>query len=305
MHMYIGYPRDGKPLSYYCQRCNVGGYVNNKFFKTFNIHDINLRSDVIRTLMNEIGSNKVSLNRNGSYVRFDNNYDYDQYKDVEDFKEFYKDKIEYLNARFKTDVTKNGFLNTYRIVLSPYDFLKDRMVIKEERDQYNLLNWDENYVGFVSSDGSMITMRLVNNDLKIRRYHVYHIKETTQVQFYSVSNEIDILKPITINMCEGVFDIINLSRIEKFNPPNTLNIAVLGKDYANKLEALIEILGSPFAIKRINIYSDQEVKVNFYKKVLGNVKYLKNKIKLYKSVDTEDYGEMQESFTLKEIKGVF
>ena len=298
-HMYIGLPYDGRPISYYCQRCNVGGFVNDKFFKQYDIHNLDLRSSVIKNLREQLGKGTIRRSSDKFSTRREyNHYDWES----EVYREFYHNKIEYLNSRLKVDLNIQGNLEKYRIVLSPYNFLSAFNYEEVTEDEEDRLYFDQYYVGFLTSDGSRLVLRCILDNPDFRRYHHITLFQTESPVYYSSKKNIDTSKKITINLTEGIFDIINIENSNLDVSDNSINIAVLGKDYASKIEHLVEIIGSIFMIDKINIYSDNDVKPKWFYYRLRQVKHLRNKINIFKNVTSDDFGDKNVNFVLSEIK---
>jgi len=306
-HMYIGLPNDGRPMSYYCQRCNVGGYVNKSFIDQYQIHDLSIKSDVISSLKNAIKNSSSKIRNTSSFKVSDYNYDFNKITSNPEFKEYYEYKLNYLKTRhgdnFLDDITT---LSKYRIIVSPYDFFVNHLKTEsvEILDKIQVLEMC--YISYLTSDGSRVIFRKVADHphyTNLKRFDSFKIFENVNPTFYSISSNIDMTKKITINLAEGISDIINVER--KISGENSINIAVLNKDYVNKILYLLKILSTSFMIDGINIYSDSELSHFFYKKQLKKLNFIKEKIKIYKEMELEDFGIYKERYNLMQIKGVF
>lgn len=304
-HMYIGIPRDCGLLSYYCQRCNVGGYVNDTFFKQYSVINIELRSQVVRSLRESLSNINRNISRNSKFSPKDFNYDFCKRLDNNNYLQHYKTKFDYLEERLGIDFTQGDHLKTYRVVISPFDFLKDIWNISSQRKYDELIEWDAFCVGFLTNDGSRIILRSIHPDAPVRRYHHETLFYHDNPIFYSPRTQLDTDRPVTLNFCEGIFDSINLSRDTRISPDNSMNVAVLSKEYATKINYLVDIIGSLRVIDSINIYSDSEVSVRYMKRILHPVGHLSRKIRVYKNATSDDFGEYEENFIIRQVSGVF
>lgn len=306
-HMYIGSPNN-TVLLYFCQRCNVEGIVNSDFLRDYNINDLNLNSSLINYNRGIFKNNKRRTEK-GLFKFKESNYKFS--KGVL-FKDYKKGVFEYFESRTGLELTKET-LEKYKVIVSLYDFLNEeqetynslyKKAISIKREDYFLHKiklLEENYIGFMTSDSSRIIFRLVT-EADLKRYELFQLFETENQSFFSTRNEIDLSKPITINMAEGVFDIINIEN--KFNKrDNCINVAVLNKSYFPKLTFILKnFLATMSLLSKVNIFSDPEVKIGHYKKQFSKNNYLFSRVDIFKNSRNEDFGDIEKIGSLIKIK---
>lgn len=299
-HMYIGNSKNTGILSYYCQRCNVEGIVSNNFLSMYDVNDFSLKADIINLNKQFMKSRGYSSNNaTSSFIKKYHNYDFT----VGGRFNVFVDKIEYIENRLGYGFINNESLTTYKIIFSLYDFLQKNNIdlsksMSQQKLDVLLPMLETSYVGFLNDSGCNIVFRNINPFEK-QRYFKLSLEPIVQTEFYSIKSKIDISQKVTINMTEGTFDII---RLQKYNfvSDKDINIAVLNKDYINKVKDIIKRVGSLELVERINIFSDDKIHYNFYKKQFSSIRHIfDTKVRIYKNATGKDYGDIAEPVILE------
>lgn len=279
-HFYIG--QKGNAFLYSCKRaeCNATGLLNKNVLKLLEVHDLNLLTYI--TKLNNSLSILTNYNNSNLNVINNNSALYDSYK-YDQFIHYYPQKMEYLYKRLYNFNIED--FNQYRIILSPVNFFESFNINKNNLRIINEL--ENNTIGFLNSNGSVITFRYINPNSK---YRYFNLKLNDDMNIYTIANtiELDKINTLNINICEGIFDIINIKNRLKKDINNEIFAAVNGSDYINKIEYIAKISG--IVNMNINIYKDQDMP----KRVIDRqFKYslLKNNYKVFYNTYSKDYSE--------------
>ena len=168
----------------------------------------------------------------------------------------------------------------------------------------------------MSYGNSYILLRDVSGRHKDFSWIKYPITDASRGSkiFYSMSSAIDIETedPITINIAEGVFDIISIGYNLKQNKLNTINIANTGKEYSSLISFLVSkgLVGSNVTL---NIYSDNDkifnkkenskrrvkTELQDYKGDLYPYKFLMNGVYVKYNKVFKDYGTTKDNIFIE------
>lgn len=304
-HMYIGNSKTTNILSYYCQRCNVEGVVSNNFLSIYDVNDFSLKADIINLNKQFMKSRGYTNVQSSNFVKKYHSYDFS----LENKFNRYVDKIEYIESRLGYGFVNLETLDTYKIILSIYDFLEKNNInlskfLSQQKLDVILPMLENHFVGFLNDSGCNIIFRNINPYEK-QRYFKLAIEPLVQTEFYSIKGKVNVDKKFSINLAEGTFDIIRLHKFG-FLGENDINVAVLNKDYINKVKDIIKRVGSLDKIESINIFSDDKIHYNFYKKQFSSIAHIfDTKVRIYKNANGKDYGDIADSVILeRKIKQV-
>ena len=201
-----------------------------------------------------------------------------------------------------------------KVITSLYDFLiANNIKISPFTKQQRML-LERDYVGFLSSGNSHILFRDITEKNKFSwiKYPIDEESSKNKV-WYGLSCEIDIFTDdeITINMSEGIMDIIGIRTHLGMNKPNTMNIAITGQNYNSMILHMIAI-GLVGGNVTLNIFSDNDKMYSdnnnhastekFHRRYLEKYKPLYKNINLYYNMKSKDYGVKKESIALKKIQ---
>lgn len=304
-HLYIKIDvTDNSKIMYHCFRCEESGLVTPDTLEELEISDIDIKAAL------------VQLNRTGDSVEYSNYINGSQMLsfDYEIDGNFDDRKVKYLSDRLGIEFT-DDMLRTSKVVTSLKSFIKHNK-IKELMCNVDAANAIESdYIGFLSHGNSHILFRNINPKSNLYRWIKYPL--TTECQknkvFYSMASEIDIFsdKKLSINLTEGVLDIISARYLLGYGSENAINIAVGGKGYRTILSYLLSIgvIGSNVTL---NIFADNDMQFNkdsknptdlpFFKKVLSKMKNLYGATYIYYNITNKDIGVPMEKIHLEKHK---
>lgn len=278
-HMYMHIVLDDtSPIQYHCARCGEGGYLTPNVLRRFGIESNDLKQ-LLDQLNHHTGRRDRRMIMEKSYAMF--NY-------VLPDRVKYPMKLKYIEDRLGIAVTED-VINECKIITSVADFLKTNEIDSLTADKSVVTMYEYDYIGFLSYGNSYILLRDVSGRHKDFSWIKYPITDASRGSkiFYSMSSAIDIETedPITINIAEGVFDIISIGYNLKQNKLNTINIANTGKEYSSLISFLVSkgLVGSNVTL---NIYSDNDKifnkKENFKRRVKTELQDYKGDLYPYK-----------------------
>lgn len=294
----------GEPIVYQCwlAKCDAKGILKTSDLQLLGITDL----DVI----SELSAYNRSINKN--FDRLFITRTSKDYTPVNLASEYNFDKLAYVNDRLGTNLTFPD-LREYKIQLSLYDMLNINNIkrLAFPKNRCDLL--DECCIGFISIYSDYLICRDITRKLKTgNRYTNYRISGKSNpedMKLYSIPREIDLMDPraAVINVAEGPFSILGayLNTELGRERPNSVWLANCGSDFTNSILHVCRQYG--LLKVRINIWSDSEVKIGKYTKLL---KALNNRLDIrqftvYYNTAAEDFGHAKkdikiETVTLKE-----
>lgn len=240
---------------YYCFNCNAKGVVDLKFLKAFN-------------LLDEIDSNELNelkkLNSASSGKSFSKKRSKHRLKIITYDNPVNNKKIEYINNRLGINLSFDD-LPKYRIILNLYDLLDGNNINYLNENEYIVNKLDRNYVGFLSTDNGMVSLRNIHK----KEYHIYNIYGNNESKrHYTIPNKIDLLsKDFEIIITEGAWDLVGIFYhvYNREQRSNRIYIANMGTGYDDCIKELIKIGIVKF---KLSIYADNDQNVNLYKNVV-------------------------------------
>lgn len=305
-HMYMHIVLDDtSPIQYHCARCGEGGYLTPNVLRRFGIESNDLKQ-LLDQLNHHIGRRDRRMIMEKSYAMF--NY-------VLPDRVKYPMKLKYIEDRLGIAVTED-VINECKIITSVADFLKTNEIDSLTADKSVVTMYEYDYIGFLSYGNSYILLRDVSGRHKDFSWIKYPITDASRGSkiFYSMSSAIDIETedPITINIAEGVFDIISIGYNLKQNKLNTINIANTGKEYSSLISFLVSkgLVGSNVTL---NIYSDNDkifnkkenskrrvkTELQDYKGDLYPYKFLMNGVYVKYNQVFKDYGTTKDNIFIE------
>lgn len=297
-------PSDNSVMVYNCFRCPAGGVVTPDVLERLGISDSNI-------LMSVSAMNRNAPIRDVSrYIAQDSLLQFD-YKQPDILR--YPDKIEYINKRLGRTFDEKE-CQDIKVITSLKDFL-DTNSIKEITVQPSVAEYLERvYVGFLSFGNSYILFRDTSERSKYKwvKYPVLE-KARDTLCFYSINSEINpfTCDEITINMAEGVMDILGAAYHFGENAKNHINIAVGGKFYEKILRQLVAMgfIGNNI---KVQIYSDNDAEFNtksvsdtaleVYRKIFKDRKQLFGSMNVWINSIGKDFGVPKEEISPKKYK---
>lgn len=305
-HMYMHIVLDDtSPIQYHCARCGEGGYLTPYVLRRFGIESNDLKQ-LLDQLNHHTGRRDKRMVMEKAYATF--NY-------VLPDRVKYPMKLKYIEDRLGISVTED-VINDCKIITSIADFLKTNEIDSLTADRSIVTMYEYDYIGFLSYGNSYILLRDVSGrhkDFSWIKYPITNASRGSKI-FYSMASAIDIETedPITINIAEGVFDIISVGYNLGQNKPNTINIANTGKEYSSLISFLVSrgIVGSNVTL---NIYSDNDkvfnkkenskrrvkTELQDYKGDLYPYKFLMNGVYIKYNQVFKDYGTTKDNIFIE------
>ena len=300
-HLYIHInPDDNFPMVWNCFRCNEHGVINKDFLSMMDINDINLKSSV--TSLNKTSDKIKAKEFYGGIKLIFNNFNLPTITNY--------DKISYIENRLGITID-DSTTKDFKIITSLKDFLKENNIKTVTMDPRICRKLESHYIGFLSYGASYILFRDITDKEEIHwiKYPITNESRESKC-FYSISQELDIFTKdtITINLAEGVLDILSCYSNLNYNNPNTLNIAVCGKRYDTIINYLIE-LGLMGNNIQMNIFADNDsvfnkkadnpTDINYFKRLFKKYKHLFGRVSIYYNIIGKDIGVSKDKIKLK------
>ena len=253
-HLYIKVDtEDESPIVYNCFRCPAGGVVNKDVLNELGIFTEELQDGIKSFNKNTDKYDKKRINGGIQLINF--NYKLPTPK--------LGYKTDYLSRRLGRQFSIEE-LENMRVITSLREFCLLNNIRELTCPENYAYIFERDYIGFLSYGNSHILFRDVTGKYELPwiKYPITHKSKENRI-FYSIPNDIDIFTEdtITVNLTEGVFDILSVYSNLGYNKPNTINIAVTGKYYEPILYYLID-LGIIGGNVIINIFSDNDKDFN-------------------------------------------
>ena len=286
-------PDEGEPIFYKCFRmsCGAQGFIKTKDLEMAGCTDSDTLMEL--SLYNKTINPKsekrfvARTKRNYEMVNLDTNIN--------------RTKLKYINNRLGVNLNPHD-LRDYKIQLSLYDFLKINNISR--------LAFNENYcdilnsytIGFVSIYSDYLILRDISKAQKTgKRYIQYRASgkpDPNDTKMYCIPCNIELLnpKPAIINVAEGAFSILgayfHCGGYEHRNDTeqNRLWLANCGSEYKHTIQHVVKQFG--LLDVELHIWSDSEVKVSKYEKLIKELNGRMNLVNVYIHYNTiaEDFG---------------
>ena len=287
---------------YICHKCGEHGAVNEDFLTMLDIANPNLKAE-LHVL------NKTSERRSHNGYTEETKMEYFDYK-IPMIRR--GSKTAYLEERLGRSFSDQE-LKDCKVITSLYDFMTQNQIPENEYRypawQMNILERD--YLGFLTYGNSHILLRDITNthDLSWLKYPIT-LQSAENNVIYTLAAELDPLspKPIIINICEGVMDIVSVCYNLGYDKPGTLNVCITGNHYEKFILFLIN-LGLVGSNITINIFADNDAVFNpkakrkttlpYFQKVFRKAKYLFGSIYVYYNVIGKDCGVPRDKIRLQ------
>lgn len=303
-HLYIKVNLDDNfPIVYHCFKCEESGIVNDEFLNIMNINDINLKSSIIS--LNKT-SDKASSHKflyGEKIIQFG--------YDIPDIVRC--DKTAYIEKRLGIKFNDEDFMKM-KVITSLREFLIHNNIKKLQMPTQWCEKLENHYIGFLTFGGSHILFRDITDKEKYKWIKYPVTDESKQCRaFYSMQSEVDIFTEdkLTINLSEGILDIISVYGNLGYSDSNTMNIAVCGKHYVSILTTLVNMgfVGDNISL---NIFSDNDsifnnknnnpTTIEYFKKILYRTKNLYGDINIFYNTIGKDIGVPRGDISLKKYK---
>jgi len=271
--LYVGVIRRLLPkerLGYDCKHCGFTGGVSKKFLQKFNI---NLSKEVLESLKFEKKQFTKIINPVTKMTKMD--YKIPNIVLPED--EF---KLRYLSMRFKRPLNKSD-IQTYKIVLNVKEFYKYNNINIDEllgydkekirKQKFMIEEYSKNFVGMLTVDNNKINLRNINSQRFDQRYMIHVINPNLSNPYLYIPDiPVDLLsKQPSINMAEGVYDIIGAKELYFLDDDDYSNIfAAVGSrpSYIRALQQILKMTGFLNAdVKLFVDYDGEDYGIGFYR----------------------------------------
>lgn len=303
-HLYIRVNiEDNFPIVYNCFKCQEHGVVNQEFLNVMDITDSNLKSSIYS--LNKT-SDKMSAHKflyGEKIIQF--GYEIPEITRGK--------KTEYIEKRLGLTLNDED-LRKMKVITSLREFLINNEIKKITMDNRYCHMIEDHYVGFLTFGGSHILFRDIT-DREPYSWIKYPVTEESKQcrAFYSMQADVDIFteEKLTINLAEGVVDILSAYGNLGYSEPNAMNIAVCGKHYVSILTTLVN-MGFVGDNITLNIFSDndkdfnkknnQPTTIQYFKKILKRMKYLYGDVNVYYNTIGKDIGVPRSEISLKKYR---
>ena len=281
-----------EPILYHCfnGECGASGFLNPSILRTLNMNDLNLNSSL------QYYNNKTSKKLNKSIGLHDRNFNF--YIPIPPDNKYTEQKLNYIKNRLGLNLTVEELVQL-RTIFFLGQFLRENEIntITVEKEKAKFLN--NVYIGFLSTHNEFINFRDTTGKYKRWiKYSVYKNLDNTR-KFYTIPNNVDLLttKTITINIAEGVFDILGVYyHIFNKEKNNMIYVSSGDSNFVTTIKYFIQM--GIFGNVDINIFSDSDHDIHFYKKLKNNIKDFVNNINVYYNTLEKDCGVKKENIKL-------
>lgn len=287
--------RNDEPIIYHCFRCDeFKGIFNSSTLRELELYDNNISSTLIQYNNSSIRKIKKSLKMKNNKLDIRN----PQVKDTK----LAEEKRQYLNKRLGVDLSLADWTQL-KVVFNLIELLMENNLKDFTTSKDTILSLHANYVGFLTTANEFVNCRCIYPEGQ--RYYKYTLKEIIgdTKKMYIIPTEVDLLstEKITINIAEGVFDILGIYLNLSENHTNQIYSAVCGCGFHTVITYFIQcgIFGDNV---RINIFSDKDKDKNFYNKLINHISPFVGEIYLYYNEIGKDYGVPKDEVRLLETR---
>lgn len=297
------------PYRFKCHRCETSGLVRETFLKDASLYE--------NSLIISLGRIRRELKRANSVKNFTNPKDSKIFIPQAKGTELEYKKLNYINERIGCNITMDE-IEKYRLVLNMKELYKQNNIklqhfkTQYDQDRYiQLINaLQNNAVGFLLNNRKQILFRAIHKDVFFRYYMFTldpFIKEDIEKGYYSIGNKTDLMsEKFTVNLTEGVFDILGVYFNVRDQNNEELFIGSFGKGYVSVINNLAR---KGLIDCEYNFYSDQDVSLGFFKKLKERCIVMKDsKINVFNNAmfqvnkEFKDFGNRKEN--IKVVRAV-
>ena len=299
MHINV---EDNYPIQYHCFLCECGGVLQPSSLSLLDIDDPTLKSGI-----STLCKTSIKLDKKGMINEIKmKSFDY-ELPDIA-----IGPKTRYIENRLGLKGLSEEEFKKMKVITSLRDFCIKNKIKKLTCPTNIAYKLEEKYVGFLSYGNSHILFRDITDSEEFRwiKYPISTESSANRI-FYSMASEIDIFTEdeITINLAEGVLDILSANYNLGYDGSNILNLCVSGKYYDSLILFLVNMgfVGSNITI---NIFADNDqifnkknknatTTIEYYKKILKNYKHLFGKINVWYNLMSKDIGVPRDKIKLQ------
>ena len=289
---------DTEPIMYKCLRCDTSGILTDRNLLDLSIDDITLRKNLTKYNMGAKIKNVTLLSKGTAPLKY-------SIKPIIS-KELAKRKLEYINYRLGINETEETY-NQLRVVFNLVDFLVGNKINRSTRSKDILKILHEDYIGFLTCKKEMVVCRDITNSHELR-YDIYKIikfKDAYNLtKLYTLPFNYNVLSTETFNIhiAEGPLDVLGIYfNINNRKSTNDIYIGVCGCGFLAAFKYLIDngVFGDNI---HIHLYSDNDKKPYFYKKIFKKIKPYFNSLTLYYNELSKDCGVSKNKIKLNKTR---
>lgn len=300
-HLYVRIGlKDNFPMVYNCFKCPASGIIDQNFLTVMGIDNIELKSNIFT--LNKT-SDSISSHK---FINGEENISFSyELPEVTIGK-----KTEYIEKRLGVSLSDEDF-KRLKVVTSLKDFLTKNNIDKLTCEIGSAEVIENFYVGFLSFGSTHLLFRDISERARFKWLKYPITKKSKEARiFYCMDTAIDVFtkEPITINLAEGILDAASSYYNLGYQDSNTLNFAVLGKQYEAIVKKLI-MMGYIGDNVKINIFADNDEVYNkknktptdlgYFKKVFRKSKYLFKEVNVFYNIIGKDIGVPRNEISLK------
>jgi hypothetical protein len=206
-----------------------------------------------------------------------------------------QDKLDYLSGRIGVELLESDVVR-YRIITNFKEFISFNKLKKLNLNDQDINYLQDNYVGFLSADGSMIVFRDTTD--KYQRYFDYEIYKSGD-RTYRVETEIDLLQPRTkLVLAEGIISLLGAKyHCDKPSSGNVVYAACQGKGFGRAIQSLLRL---GFFRQDVHIYADSDVSEKFFQKMKRWSPVGVNMNVMYNTIE-DDFGHPADKIKIKRM----
>lgn len=283
-------PDDNSPILFHCFRCNIGGVLDQRTLRMIGSFDLELNNAVYSYNSKAIKNSGKSNLLKSSMVKLDIPKVIINDRSLR--------KHEYIEKRLglKLDMQE---LADKKVIYNFGNLLHDNKIKNITCSSELAGKLQNEYVGFLSARNEFINFR--NTTKEGMRWYIYNVMgrlDNTR-KFYIMPNKIDMFSKdiITINICEGAFDALGIYyHIFDRDSDNMLYVAACGAGFLSVIKYILS-MGVVCNVD-INIFSDADRPVYFYKNIKRDIGEWVNSINVYYNKKEKDYGVTRDEISL-------
>lgn len=259
---------DDSPIVYNCLRCPVSGLLTNDVLSELGLSLSGDSYSKLNTFVKNV--NRQSFNTVGEYKI--KSLKVPSYND----NPINRLKLNYLNSRLGTEFSFNECTDL-KILLNLGDFIQENSIpgFVNCKSLRILKILNENYIGFLSTNNNVITLRDIRPGESKFRYFKLMMEGylNNPNSFYGIPKSYDVMstEPVDVHITEGTFDILSIYK-NLYNSDISNNFYYAACGFGNvRILKYILYYGVNTNVN-IHIYSDKDKTDNDHKKYLRSIK---------------------------------
>jgi len=287
------------PHRVFCQKCNFKGILTTEILRDLGVYNAELFAMVKKS--NKDFSKNIKFRRISSGLLIDQRV---KLPLVDFSSELEMRKVEYIEKRLNFELT-DELVEKFKIITNFKKFLFDnsfltKYIKNDKRTKYLFKMFQKYCIGFLSTDRSTVIFRTIDKRETKFRYYIFMMRDNGY-KMYTIKNSIDPLTlDVKINIAEGPLDVIG---IYLFSDEKTRDSEVFsgpaGKNYPTVVNKFARL---GFLNSTYNIFSDSEVKVGYYRRVLKDSLIPLDQFVISYNNKFEDFGTEKDNIEISHVK---